>query len=336
MTTSARRRAVDPVRRLRPPGRAGRGGPRRRRDRDPRRRHGRPLRPADHDGRRSWSTRSSRCVSAAGRAARRPPDDRPPRASRRPTSPRRARTSSPFHVEATPHLHYTLQGDPRRGRAGPGVAICPGTPVEAMARGRGRPRPRAVHDGQPGLGRAAVHRRLAGQDRRMRALVGAGRGAARSTAASDAQTAGAVRRRRRDAASSRARRCSAPTTRPPRCARSPPRLPRSLLLARELRRLPRSSSRSSCSGRSAFHAHRAEHPTSSYQSADERSYGKLAVDIAERATTAAVDQDARPAALAARARRCCSPPRTRSRPTRARRSPTTSRPPTGRRRSCRW
>ena len=34
-------------------------------------------------------------------------------------------------------------------------------------------------------------------------------------------------------------------------------------------------------GSFAFHAYRAEHPTTSYQSADERSYGKLAVAIAE-------------------------------------------------------
>lgn len=34
-------------------------------------------------------------------------------------------------------------------------------------------------------------------------------------------------------------------------------------------------------GSFAFHAHRAERPTSSYQSADERSYGKLAITLAE-------------------------------------------------------
>jgi hypothetical protein len=34
-------------------------------------------------------------------------------------------------------------------------------------------------------------------------------------------------------------------------------------------------------GSFAFHAHRAEHPTSSYQSSDERAYGKLALDLAE-------------------------------------------------------
>jgi 4-amino-4-deoxy-L-arabinose transferase-like glycosyltransferase len=35
-------------------------------------------------------------------------------------------------------------------------------------------------------------------------------------------------------------------------------------------------------GSFAFHAYRAEHPTSSYQSADERSYGKLAINIADQ------------------------------------------------------
>lgn len=37
-------------------------------------------------------------------------------------------------------------------------------------------------------------------------------------------------------------------------------------------------------GSLAFHAYRVEHPTTSYQSADERSYGKLAVGIADRHT----------------------------------------------------
>jgi 4-amino-4-deoxy-L-arabinose transferase-like glycosyltransferase len=37
-------------------------------------------------------------------------------------------------------------------------------------------------------------------------------------------------------------------------------------------------------GSFGFHAYRAEHPTTSYQSADERSYGKLAVGIADRHT----------------------------------------------------
>ena len=37
-------------------------------------------------------------------------------------------------------------------------------------------------------------------------------------------------------------------------------------------------------GSFAFHAYRAEHPTSSYQSADERAYGRLAVGIADKQT----------------------------------------------------
>ena len=37
-------------------------------------------------------------------------------------------------------------------------------------------------------------------------------------------------------------------------------------------------------GSFAFHAYRAEHPTSSYQSADERAYGRLAVGIADEQT----------------------------------------------------
>ena len=51
----------------------------------------------------------------------------------------------------------------------------------------------------------------------------------------------------------------------------------------------------------------AANPRSAYQSADERSYGKLAVDIVDNhALRRSVDEDERAAALAARARRCCS------------------------------
>ena len=64
-TDAAQRRPVDPLGRLRPPGRAGRRGPRRRRARHPRRRHGRPLRPADHVGPRS--SRRSRADPRRGR-----------------------------------------------------------------------------------------------------------------------------------------------------------------------------------------------------------------------------------------------------------------------------
>ena len=65
-------------------------------------------------------------------------------------------------------------------------------------------------------------------------------------------------------------------------------------------------------GSLAFHAYRAEHPTTSYQSADERSYGKLAVGIADAAHLRQRAQG--PAALAAGRAVRCSPPGTRSRP----------------------
>ena len=67
-----------------------------------------------------------------------------------------------FHAEATPHVAYAASLI-RESGACVGVAINPGTPVGALAGGRRRDRPGAVHDGQPGLGRAAVHRALARQ-----------------------------------------------------------------------------------------------------------------------------------------------------------------------------
>ena len=38
-----------------------------------------------------------------------------------------------FHAEATPHVNYTLERDPRARAACAGVAINPATPVEALA-----------------------------------------------------------------------------------------------------------------------------------------------------------------------------------------------------------
>jgi 4-amino-4-deoxy-L-arabinose transferase-like glycosyltransferase len=49
-----------------------------------------------------------------------------------------------------------------------------------------------------------------------------------------------------------------------------------------VRRLPLALLLVILAGSFAFHAYRAAHPTSSFQSADERSYGKLAVDLAEK------------------------------------------------------
>ena len=61
---------------------------------DPRRRHGRPLRPADHAWARSSSTRCADQVHDAGAPARRPPDGRAARAPRRRRSRRPAPTAS--------------------------------------------------------------------------------------------------------------------------------------------------------------------------------------------------------------------------------------------------
>ena len=65
-----------------------------------------------------------------------------------------------FHVEATPHANRTL-GAIRDLGCLAGIAINPGTPVEAVAELRGLRRHRPLHDRQPGLGRPGVHRGLA-------------------------------------------------------------------------------------------------------------------------------------------------------------------------------
>jgi hypothetical protein len=59
-----------------------------------------------------------------------------------------------------------------------------------------------------------------------------------------------------------------------------------------LRRLPLLALLAVLAGSFAFHAYRAEHPTSKYQSADERAYGKLAVGIADKHTYGNGLQDA--------------------------------------------
>ena len=52
------------------------------------------------------------------------------------------------------------------------LAINPATPVGALGGGRGRDRHGAVHDRQPGLGRAAVHRHSLAKIPRLRAIIG--------------------------------------------------------------------------------------------------------------------------------------------------------------------
>ena len=65
-----------------------------------------------------------------------------------------------FHEEATPHANRTLHAIRELGCLA-GVAINPGTPVEARRRAARLRRHRPLHDGQPRLGRAVLHRVLA-------------------------------------------------------------------------------------------------------------------------------------------------------------------------------
>ena len=87
-----------------------------------------------------------------------------------------------FHAEATPHANRTLSAIRELGCLA-GVAINPGTPVEAVSELRGPRRHRPLHDRQPRLGRSGLHRVLAGQGRPPRARWSA-TPRSRSTAAS--------------------------------------------------------------------------------------------------------------------------------------------------------
>ena len=75
------------------------------------------------------------------------------------------------HWEATPHVHYALKAVREAGLHA-GLALNPATPTGRGHRARGVARPRALHDREPGLGRAAVHRGLHGRVARLRELLG--------------------------------------------------------------------------------------------------------------------------------------------------------------------
>ena len=122
-----RDRPVDPGRRLRPPARAGRGGRRRRRDRHPRRRHGRPLRPAAA----RWGRSAVEALRDLGAHPRRPPDGRAPERHVADFA-KAGRRDDHVHAEATPHVHYALQRDPRGRAAAPALAVNPSTPLERL------------------------------------------------------------------------------------------------------------------------------------------------------------------------------------------------------------
>ena len=175
------------VGRLRPAARAGRGGARRGRARHPRRRDGRPLRAADH-GRPAGRGGARRARARGGRDARRAPDDRAPRAPGWRTSSRPGPTRS-RSTPRPPRTSPTRRTDPRGGGAGVGVAINPAHAGRRARRGRRGDRPRAVHDGQPRLGRAAVHRALARQARPACARSSATEGRCEVDGGIDADTA---------------------------------------------------------------------------------------------------------------------------------------------------
>ena len=143
-----------------------------------------------------------------GRAARRPPDDRAARAPGRPSSPGRAPTTSPStsrprHTSTTRSQHIKEARLHRRRGDHPVHA------GRGAARRGVRPRPRAVHVGEPRLGRPGVPPRLAGQARAPapRGRRQRGRGGRR-------------RRRRGDRAGRRARRGDAARGRLGRIRRS--------------------------------------------------------------------------------------------------------------------
>ena len=69
-----------------------------------------------------------------------------------------------IHREATAHVNYALSAIREKGCVA-GLALNPGHAVR-LQRAEGLLRPAAVHDGEPRLGRPALHRRLGRADRR--------------------------------------------------------------------------------------------------------------------------------------------------------------------------
>ena len=103
-------------------------------------------------------------VHAAGARRRLPPDDPSGRRLQVDEFARAGADSITVHAEATPHLDRVVEAIHEAGcRAG--VAINPGTPVIALERVAGRLRPAPLHERQPRLGRAVVHRGLAREGR---------------------------------------------------------------------------------------------------------------------------------------------------------------------------
>jgi ribulose-phosphate 3-epimerase len=78
-----------------------------------------------------------------------------------------------FHVEATPHLHYAVQAIKEAGCSA-GVALCPGTPVEALAEIAEDLDLALCMTVNPGWGGQAFLPRSPGKIERLRALIGPG------------------------------------------------------------------------------------------------------------------------------------------------------------------
>ena len=136
------------------------------------------------------------------------------------TSPSAGADSITVHSEATPHIHYALH-EIREAGCNAGVAINPGTPVEAVDARSPATRPALCMTRQPRLGRTALHpasrakiAAAARADRRRHADRG------RRRHRPDHRRPGAAAGRQ--PASSRAPRSSASPTRPPPTAPSPP------------------------------------------------------------------------------------------------------------------
>ncbi len=185
---------------------------------DPRRRDGRPLRPADHD-RARWSPASiADQVHAAGGAI----DvhlmiEAPERHIE--AFAEAGADSITFHVEATPHANRTLAAIRELGCLA-GIAINPGTPVEALAELRDRADIVLCMTVNPGWGGQAFIEGSHDKVARLAALVGDGR-RSRSTAASTPPPR-ARSPRPAHRCSSPARPSSAPPIRPRPTRRSPP------------------------------------------------------------------------------------------------------------------
>ena len=122
-TVPADDRAVDPVRRLRPAGRGGRG--RRGRRLAARRRDGRPLRAEPHPRPAGGGEPAEGDRHPDGL----PSDDRRPGPLGAAATPRPAPTTSPFHAEATDDP-VAVARDIRAAGAKAGLSVKPGTPLE--------------------------------------------------------------------------------------------------------------------------------------------------------------------------------------------------------------